>query len=123
MLCCVNVLNECKLVIKYVDYGNIVTIDGGYFTAVFLTSNILPYTVALWNKTIYVSDEMMSALSDYDGKVSTDNKTEVTFNESDTYMPVLSASKYPEVVLPTNEQPRFVAAVVDPGDYYVQLAE
>ena len=34
-----------------------------------------------------------------------------------------SASTYPEVILPSKEQPGFVAAVVNPGDFYVQLAE
>ena len=41
---------------------------------------------------------------------------EVVSNPGPFDKPVRSASKYPEVVLPTNEQPRF-------GDYYVQLAE
>ena len=60
--------------------------DCGYFTAEFLTSETLPYTVALWNKTTNISDEMMSALLDGDVKASIYTKT--IFNESDTEMPV-----------------------------------
>ena len=44
-----------------------------------------------------------------------------SLNESDTEMPVRGASKYPEVILPSNEQPGFVTAVVNP--FYVQLTE
>ena len=56
-------------------------IEGGYFTAEFLTSDTLPYTVALWNKTTNISDEMMSALPDNDAKGSSHAKTEVTLNQ------------------------------------------
>ena len=50
-------------------------------------------------------------------------KTEVTLNDSDTEMPIRGVSKYPEVVLLSNEQPGGGAAVVNPGNFYVQLAE
>ena len=59
-------------------------IDGRYLTVEFLTSDTLPYIVALWNKTANVSDEIMSALLDGDAKASTDTKTELTLNESGT---------------------------------------
>ena len=50
-------------------------------------------------------------------------KKEVTLNESDAEMPVRGASKYPVVVLPSNKQPVVVAAVVNPSNFYVQLAD
>ena len=87
------------------------------------TTTTLPYTVALWNKTTNVSDEITSAIPDDDAKANTDTKTEVTLNESDTKMPVCGVSKYPDVILPSNKHPAFVAAVVNLDDFYVQLAE
>ena len=47
----------------------------------------------------------MSALPDDDAKASTNTKTEITLNESDSEMPIHAASKYPAVVWPLNEVP------------------
>ena len=68
----------CKLVIQCCLAGVRQTYEKGWsiaacglteekhLTAVFLTSDTLPYTGPLWNKTTNVSDEMMSALPDDD---------------------------------------------------------
>ena len=84
------------------------------------TAEFLIHFHTLWNKMTNVRTEMMSALPDDDAKASTDTKTEVTLNESDTE--IIGASKYLQVVLPSNEQPGFIAAVFNPG-FYIQLAE
>lgn len=92
--------------------------DQKVLTTEFLTSDAVPYTVALWDNTTNISDEMVTALLDVEATANTK-----AAKESEKELPVSNASGYHGVVLPLDEQAGFVTAVINPGDFYIQLAE
>ena len=106
--------------------------DQKVLTVEFLTTDAAPYSVALWDGATNIGDEMSSALPDVvvrtedkteEGTMNAEDKTEVAVGEPDKELPTDGAVGFPEVVLPLEERAGFVAAVVTPGDFYVQLSD